>query len=450
MAFRFFALSLAMSLAFVVVIAANDVARSMAGEFMSDETVLVDEGTVIEGDLYVSGKDVTIRGQVKGDLIGFCQNATISGSVGGSVNLAAQSILVEGHIARTARLAGQVILITDTGVIAGDLLAACFSLEIELDGEVHRNALIYSYQSLINGNIDHNLHGGMANCEFNGYVGGNIDIDVSAGEGNIDDPNAYSESPDLEIPEVKPGFNVGSTAVVEGSVIYYSTEEGTFADSAQILGEKKFHLVESEPNLEEKKPFDPKSLTIDKAKQFGLIIVAGLIFFLLAPSTSRGVADNIRLKPLLSSLLGVVAILLAAFVIGAIIAITIALSVVCGMVTLYELIPFIILGGLFILSWVSLGSMLYIGYFSVSTFCTFVGQALLGILLRSQRTARFFPLIVGGVVFVALSAIPYAQLALYPIAICVGSGALFIRLVSRKEPRRNRATRNPAAGKMKR
>lgn len=418
---------------------------SQAADFQTLDKVVIKPDEVIRDDLYILARDVVIEGHVMGDLCVACQNMTIKGIVDGNINGAAQSILIDGTVNGTARLAGQVIKIDQEASIERDLVVACFSLEMVLDSIVKNDSVVFSFQSLLDGNIDGDFFGGMANCELNGYVGGNVDIDVSDGNTGPTTWDEFGEKPAIDIPVVKPGFTLGPTAVVEGDVIYHSPSAANIDPSTQIVGDTKFHVVKSQ-QIEPGKPRSLRATAVSRLRSLLVILVVGIVFIVIAPRSSRIVPENIRQRPILSGLLGVVSIFLVGIAIGITILGIVLCSILSGLTTLNALIPFFVYGGMLLLAFLILGSFLYLFYFSISLFSTFLGQALLGVFFRSQRTARFFPLVVGAVILIGLTLIPYTSWVLYPLAALFATGAMLLRMMGGGQPPVTQSAMQPRKG----
>lgn len=95
---------------------------ALAAEFGEGTAYRLEEGQIIEDDLYVAGETVVIDGTVQGDLIAAGQTVEVNGTVTGDVIVAGAEVILNGDMEDDVRAAGAALEIN--GTIADDLVIA--------------------------------------------------------------------------------------------------------------------------------------------------------------------------------------------------------------------------------------------------------------------------------------------------------------------------------------
>ncbi|MBI3465803.1 MAG: polymer-forming cytoskeletal protein, partial [Planctomycetes bacterium] len=333
-----------------------------------DQFVLKADETVAD-DLYVFGQQITIDGTVEGDLIAFGQQITVNGTVKGDVIAAGQTIVISGP-AEGARIAGQVLKLGPKAKLDRDLVAAGFSLECEPGSSIAGDVLFGGYQALFAGAIEDELKGGMANCKLSGTIGGDVHLEVG-GEGDNIPPNAFGPPPPVAFPSVPTGLTVSDTAKLQGKLTYQAPREATIDPKAELAGPVDYRPLTHEAG-QAPPPKTWVQKAIDRLRHLASVAVVGLAALLLMPNWSRAWADNVRTRPGLSLLGGVLGVLafIALLVVAAVVIVLAA--ILFGLTTLAELVPMVIVGGI-------VGyAALIVGFWLLAAF---LGEAIAGLAL---------------------------------------------------------------------
>lgn len=128
---------------------------SFGSKFIGRESFLVSGDEVINEDLFVGAKRITIEGKVNGDLfflareilingevsgdiIGIAQTITINGVALDDVRVGAQILNINGKIQKNATLTGQYVNINKNSIIGGDFV--CGGNDIKIDGVIYGEA----------------------------------------------------------------------------------------------------------------------------------------------------------------------------------------------------------------------------------------------------------------------------------------------------------------------
>ena len=172
--------------------------------------VVVREGDIVGEDFYVAANRVSIEGTVQGDLmVAAADEVSITGLVEGDVVVGTQTVTISGEIKGSLRgAAGEVIV---TGSIGDDLMMAAGTVEVTDRATIGRDALVWSWDAQLLGEVGRNVEGQMRTLALGGEVTGNVEVAVSR----------------LEIP---------ARLVVGGDLGYRSRSEATTLDNAEVRG----------------------------------------------------------------------------------------------------------------------------------------------------------------------------------------------------------------------
>jgi cytoskeletal protein CcmA (bactofilin family) len=397
--------------------------RGQAAEVRGGEQFVLKADETVADDLYVFGQQITIDGTVEGDLIVFGQQITVNGTVSGDVIAAGQTVVIAGP-AEGARIAGQVLKLTSKAKLDRDLVAAGFSLECEPGSSIGGDVLYGGFQTLLAGDIEDDLRGGMANCKLSGTIGGDIDVEVG-GEGADMPPTAFGPPPPVAFPSVPSGLTISDTAKLRGKLTYQGPQEAKIDPKAEVAGP-----VDYRPQVHQAGQAPPPKTWVQKAlerlRHLACVAVVGLAALLVMPNWTRAWADNVRTRPGMSLLGGVLGVLgFIALLVVAAVAIVLA-AILFGVTTLAELVPLVVVGGL-----VSYAALI-VGFWLLAAF---LGEAIAGLALG--RTAvrgegfgpRFAALLLGLVLLGLVLSIPNAAPWIAMIVFVFGFGGFCLWLV---------------------
>ncbi len=167
---------------------------------------------MVDGDIYVFAESVQINGEIKGDLISFARDTTIRGKIDGNLRTFTEQATISGTLTRNVTAFTQNLVVASDGHISGSILT--FAESVDLLGRVNKNA--------------------------NGFVN-NMRITGELGRGT-----AFLRSGNIY---------VGSTAKINGDLVYSSPQHATIEPGAQLQGKEVF--TQLEPKHEKKSVFFP-------------------------------------------------------------------------------------------------------------------------------------------------------------------------------------------------
>jgi len=245
-------------MAFTAVSALAFDARSVAFDARSGNIVTVASGEVIDGDLYVAGKTITIDGTINGDLIAAGRTITVNGPVNGNIMAAGETVNINGEVTHAVRLIGETLNIS--GTIGRDLLVGGAKFSMASTAEIGGDLLL-----------------GAGTARIDGLINGDIKSGVDS-------------------------LTIASTASIQGKLTYISENEANIQSGAQIKGTITHKL----PDVKEKIATGTGIGLWGTVIGFLMILVIGIIIVLLAPRRVESVTESIRTRPWASLGWGVV------------------------------------------------------------------------------------------------------------------------------------------------
>lgn len=191
---------------------------AQATETASGESVLMSQERVIEDDVAVAGRTVTVNARVRGDVLAAGQNVLVSGQIQGSVMAAGADVTVRGPVGDDVRVAG--MHVTLEAPIGDNLQAFGGTVTLNRASRVQRDADIAGSEVQIEGKIGRNLDVGAENVRLAGEVGGSVRV------------NATRIS-------VLPG------TVIHGDLLVSGPNPPEIASEARVLGHVGYRFVDT-------------------------------------------------------------------------------------------------------------------------------------------------------------------------------------------------------------
>lgn len=394
-------------------------------EFLSGETVTITKDETWEGDLYVMAQSVTIEGLVEGDLVVYAQALDLRGTVEGSLIAACQQARIAGRCGRSSRIAAHAIQLTPQARLAADLVAAAYSLEIE-EGAVVNGDLVYAgYQALLHGDVREDVWGAMARAALHGTIGQELSISTGGNQPNAAPRslNRWMPSPLFPLPPVEPGLTIHPGAEVKGKMTYHSPNEAVIDSEAKVTGPIEWLEPQREPLAiqDEKTRF-----FVEQLKRYATLLVLGLLMVLVCPTTTGGTVDEIVERPVLSFLLGIVAVPISLVMVGVIGALIGILPLALGLLTMDGLAAassavaaFTLV--LYVGSWVY---YLLVGAAAVISIT--LGRIVFSDYPIVSRGRLSLALMFGLIVYVVLTCVPYLRVGVAVTAVLFAFGGLLL------------------------
>lgn len=329
------------------------------------------------GDLVASGNTVRVVDSVPGDVMMAGGDLAFSGASGGDYLGAGGDQAVSGRIHGSARIAGGNVEVSST--IDRNATIAGGNIELQGTGVVQGNAYLAGGNILVAGTVRQLLRATGGSIHITGSVG---DVNVSAGR-----------------------LRVGPRARIDGDLRYRVPPNDVQIDSAATITGQVIALPVR----------DWSNTWLLVRVLWGLgFLLAGAVLIALFPAVSRTAADGVRTRPGVSLGFGVL---------------WICLPIVIG------LIAATVIG-------VPLAMLLFGAYLIVLYLAGIVLALALGRLVVKGAESRgrlIGAFLLGGVALILISFIPIVGGFVILLAILLGSGALMMRLVRRREVQPSRS-----------
>jgi hypothetical protein len=412
-----------------------------AFDVRSGDTVVIAADQVVTDDVYVAANEFRLEGTIQGDLVVAARLVTINGLVEGDVIAAGQVVRVNGAIADDARLVGAALILGEGAQVADDLLSLAYSLETIAGSAAGGTLAFVGSQALLAGAVAEEAMLAGSAVELRGEVQGSAHVNVS-GSGNRPPFSPFVFMPGVPaLPAVRPGLTVDPAARVGGDLVV-SGDEGAIA-AGTVAGQVIRDPAAQAP-AEQTPPASPGARLLNwlagAARRLIVLLLVGLLVLWLAPNLARGAAAALRERPLPSAgwgLLALIGVPLAVLLVGAG---ALILALLLNLVTLGALAGVVAAAGVWLAGALVLALVVGVGYLAHVVVSYVLGRWMLGRINSPAADSRLWPLLLGVIVVVALTALPFVGWVFSLAIVVLGLGALILVLVRRRE-----AVQQPAA-----
>ena len=406
------------------VLSLSVVDSSRAAEFLNGQEVIIAADDTWEGDVYIFAQSAKVEGTVKGDLVVYAQSLHVTGTVEGGLIAAGQEILLEGTYGRTCRIACQAAKVGAGTQMKRDLVAACYSLEIEKGTAIDGDVIYAGFQAMLGGTIKEDVWAAVNRAEVTGKIERELSITTDSNQQQGPPPNQFWQEMKLvNIPVVSPGLTIHEDATIGGKLTYHSPTEVTIEDGAKVTGPIEW-IEPAKP--EQQGPKGKTNYFWDQLKRYVTLLIMGILMVLCCPATCGGSVDQIVQRPIMSLLAGILAVPLSLIAIGVVAAMIGLIPMAFGWLTLDGLA----VAGSFIAAFAMVLYMGSLGYFFVFGAAA-VTSITLGRIVFSDHpiTSRgrlILSLAFGLVFYVVLTCVPYLRVGVFVAAILFAFGGLFV------------------------
>jgi cytoskeletal protein CcmA (bactofilin family) len=387
----------------------------LAAERRTGEQVIIGADEVVRDNLYAAAESIRIDGVVEGDVVAVGNVVTVNGTITGDLMAAANTVIVNGQVA-DVRAAGAAVQLGPQAALSGDLLAGGGSLELQRGSAVGKDMLFGAGQALIDGAVARDLTGGAGRLQLRGVIGGDANIDVG-GSDEVGFMPPVASNVAVSVPQVPPGFTLGEGARVDGTLRYRSTTAATI-DSAAQVGEVNATVAPAAAPARVN-PF------WGWLRHLAALAVIGLLLIWLLPAWTRRMADEIEAAPVTTLGWGLLAMGVWILAMIVVVLATIAVAVLAGVLTLGRLVGLAIGLGLLLEGALTAGLLVYVGYVAQAIVALLVGRLLLARFAPAWNERLFAPLLLGLVLYIALTALPFVGWLVSLGVALLGLGALW-------------------------
>lgn len=274
---------------------------------------------VIEGNLYVLCRELTIDGRVNGNVIGAAFTAQVNGTVEKNIYLVSGHLEINGTINDDLHFGGIALDIHDSAELAegGDVITAGLSARLGAGAVIPGDVIGFGYQWVVEGDVSGSI-------DFWGSalsVGGVVERGVSTVVGDSRSSGVAGQIENLlfmlpfEVELIDPGLVVQRNALIDGD-LYYQSPSAASLDGT-ISGEVTFDEATSEPTLADLVEQEESRVNALEAyirqffREFVALLVVGVLILLIAPQSVRAPLYTLRQRPLSSLGVGVLTFILS-------------------------------------------------------------------------------------------------------------------------------------------
>ncbi len=394
----------------------------------SGENVVIKSNEVIEDDVYVTANNFVLDGTVKGDLIVFGSTITINGTVDGDLIAAGQTVTINGTVTDDARIAGAVLQIGKNATIGDDVVAGGASFETQEGSVIEGELVVGAGQVLLNGSVTGDVQVGAGSLELNGEFGGDVNAQVGDPEEGGMPRSIFIPQANIQFPTVKPGFNIGEEAQIEGNLEYTQSQDVNIPADA-VSGKVTRTEPVVDPAVQKAKPtLAQKGMTwgFDLLRSIVTLIFFGLLLGWLAPMFMKALMEKVQSQPGASLGWGVVAYAAFFFAILVVIVAMIAGGVLFGVLTLGGLSGTVIWIGILTLLTMIVGFVLVTAFLTKIVVAWLGGKLILARFSPALAEHKVWPLVIGAILVSLVIALPYIGWLFGVLVMLIGLGALWI------------------------
>lgn len=158
-------------------------AGAKAAELKTGDIIKLSEGEMVSGNLYASGAEIIVDGNISGDLIAAAEKITVNGELGGDLIAIASEIEVNGLIGGNVRAAASKIIIT--GEIKRNASIAADKISFEKNSVLSWDLASISDEISLNGKILGGINSTARNAGINSEIEKNVVINLNGKESSL-------------------------------------------------------------------------------------------------------------------------------------------------------------------------------------------------------------------------------------------------------------------------
>lgn len=430
----------------VFILAMFFVPAATAGEIRSGGTIEIKQGETVPDDLYVFAETILVNGTIQGDLIGSFSKLVIgpTGVVEGDLLGAGQLLEIQGSLMDDARVAGAAIVLGETARIGDDLMAAAYSLETGAGSMVGGSLTFAGFQALLAGDVEEDLDFVGNSLSLQGNVSGDAFVEV-AEEGVSLPINPFMFIPNMpSVPSVPSGLTIANDASIGGSLVYQAPQEASIP-AGTVGGEVEFTqqvapVKTPAPAIEVRPQPDTTARAIDRLvwsvvnwgrrlfSNLMSLLIVGLLLAWLFPRVLSNSGETLKTRPWHSLGVGVLTGLIFWLVMPVFAFILFGIVLLLGLFSVGGLFTTAFLTMILILLALSLAFLLSAGFISKLVISYVLGNLILGAFKSPSAEHRFWPWLLGLLIFVFLRSIPFVGWIVNLLAVLFGLGAFVLWL----------------------
>lgn len=423
------------------------------GIFPADEVLdddLFIEGNQVEiagtvhGMVFALGSEVVIRpgARIDGDTFLLAQRVVVEqgAMISGNLITAGQTIEIRSSVERSLFAASASLTLTGNNSVNGNLFFSGFQLKLQEDSGVKRNLYAAVYQVIQNGLIDGNARISAVAIELNSTITGDAMVRVGSQSDNEEIRYWMPYLRRYDFPEpVDPGLRISDNADIKGRLVYTSANRLDEAINTTPGGGIVFKTPE--PGSDQQNQSSQIDVTMNTSLSNRLlnsfrtllimVIFAGFIYWLF-PNLLRKSSEKVPRKPVYNfgvGFMSIVVVYIGAFVLAGLL---IILVILLGAITFGSLSRAIFALSFTTLAWILVVFTLLMIYGSKLVVTYWFGKLMMDRFDWHPKREDLFALLLGIIMFVLVSLIPFIGWLVGVVITLVGLGAVFYAIPKKR------------------
>lgn len=362
----------------------------------------VEAGEVIERDLLLVGREVSIAGTVNGNVAVLGNRVVLTGVVDGNLVVAGQNVRIDGLVTGTVYTAALTVELGPDAVIGRDLDVIAVSLTAASGAEIRRDLNAIGLDAGLNGRVGRDLH----------TVIGPIQL-----------YNGLMRLLGFEELTIELHFNAPA-----------SPPEG----NGRLPSKGGRLLLLPPPEETPPAGFDWAKWGLDRLRVWGVLFVLGIIALWRAPRAAEGSAQPLPTRPGRSLAIGLLALVLAIGLFGVgllLFVLVFALGLGLNFLGLWQLTIAIWIAAAALLALFLTALWAFLVYWTkLIVIYAFSGWAFEKLFRKKAFWVNLLALLAGTLLYSLLTAIPYVGWTLAVLTTAAGAGAAWLAWRESRQP----------------
>ncbi len=386
----------------------------------------VPTGEVVDNDVLLSGTNVNVDGDVNGDTFAAGAIVEVNGNVEGSLFAVGQNVIINGTVGGTVYVASLTLELGPEAVTARNVYYVGGSVSTAEGAMIERDLVLISMGAQLSGEIGRNTVGIIGPFEmfrlFMDLIGRPIAGPQSSS--SISEPNQLVESQPVLFSGFLPSLDW---------LTRESSGEPRFAGTGTIPASvaEQDVLAQTSSSIDSERVMDWLQWVVE---EFITLSIFGLLGIWLFSAFLKRSADKLEAKPLQSTGMGLLGLVLSVALIGVVVLVGVLILILgigLGAMNLWDLawavwgVGFSSLGLAF---WLSL---LFVSYGTKVIVAFLVGTIILKRLAPNSLKYKVLPLLLGLLIYVLLAWVPYFGWVLAILVNAAGLGAAWFAFKDR-------------------
>ena len=403
-------------------------ARAQGIEVTFEDSVAA--GQVVDNDAILAGTTVTIDGTVNGDALAVGSLVEVNGDVAGSLVVIGQNVVINGTVDGTVYVAEVTLDLGEEAALSRNIYYLGASLATAEGSTIDRDLVLVSMGAKLSGDIGRNTVGIIGPWElfklFMDLIGRPV-FEPQTGLETSDTPYRVQNQPVLLSGFLPSVSSIALTSPEEASSVEASLTPASITQPDLA--------AQSDSSVDSEKVMEWLQWIVE---EFITLLVFGLLGIWLFSSFLKRSAEKIETKPLQSTGIGLLGLVISVALIGVVILVAfliLMLGIGLGALNFWDLawavwgVGFTSLGLAF---WLSL---LFVSYGTKVIVAFLVGSIILKRLAPSSLQYKILPLLLGLLVYVLLAWLPYFGWVIAVLVNAIGLGAAWLAFRDRNPER---------------